>query len=87
MSGKVNWGYVLDNNTMEAESKGIDEKPWQFSVNASAGVQFDFTNSVGIYAEPGVSYYFNDGSGIDNIYKEKPFNLNLNVGVRFTFGE
>lgn len=87
VSGKVNWGYVHDNNTMEAESKGIDEKPWQFSVNASAGVQFDFTNSVGIYAEPGVSYYFNDGSGIDNIYKEKPFNLNLNVGVRFTFGE
>lgn len=87
VSGKVNWGYVLDNNTMEAESKGIDEKPWQFSVNASAGVQFDFTNSVGIYAEPGVSYYFNDGSEIDNIYKEKPFNLNLNVGVRFTFGK
>lgn len=87
VSGKVNWGYVLDNNTMEAESKGIDEKPWQFSVNASAGVQFDFTNSVGIYAEPGVSYYFNDGTEIDNIYKEKPFNLNLNVGVRFTFGE
>lgn len=87
VSGKVNWGYVLDNNTMEAESKGIDEKPWQFSVNASAGVQFDFTNSVGIYAEPGVSYYFNDGTEIDNIYKEKPFNLNLNVGVRFTFGK
>lgn len=87
VSGKVNWGYVPDNNTMEAESKGIDEKPWQFSVNASAGVQFDFTNSVGIYAEPGVSYYFNDGTEIDNIYKEKPFNLNLNVGVRFTFGE
>ncbi|MCM1052188.1 MAG: PorT family protein [Paenibacillus sp.] len=87
VAGKVNSGYVLDNNVTETESGDIEDKPLQFSVNASAGVQLDFTSAIGIYAEPGVSYYFKDGSEINNIYKEKPLNLNVNVGLRFTFGK
>ena len=36
--------------------------------------------------EPGDSYYFKDGSSLKTIYKDKPFNFNFNLGVRFTFG-
>lgn len=39
-----------------------------------------------MYVEPGISYYFDDGSPISTIYKEKPVNFNLNLGLRFTFG-
>lgn len=87
VAGKVDFGYVLDKNVAEIESGDIEDKPLQFSVNASAGVQLDLTGTIGIYAEPGVSYYFKDGSEINNIYKEKPLNLNVNVGLRFTFGK
>lgn len=59
----------------------------QWSVNAAAGIQLNIVNSLSLYAEPGISYYFNDGSAIQTIYKEKPLNFNLNFGIRFTFGK
>ena len=60
-----------------------DGRP-QWSVGASAGVQYNVSDVVGVYVEPGVSYYFDNGSGVSTIYKDKPFNFNLNVGLRFT---
>ena len=58
------------------------EKPMQWSVNAAPGLQLKPLPNIGIFAEPGVSYYFNDGSNLSTIYKERPWNFNLNVGVR-----
>lgn len=84
--GKKKMNYVIDGRTGDTQSEEIERKPFQFSVNASAGIQFDIINSIGLYAEPGVSYYFDDGTEIKTIYKDKPLNFNLNFGVRFTFG-
>ena len=58
------------------------EKPMQWSVNAAPGLQLKPLPNIGIFAEPGVSYYFNDGSNLSTIYKDRPWNFNLNVGVR-----
>ena len=41
---------------------------------------------MGVFVEPGMSYYFDDGANIQTIYKEKPLNFNLNMGIRLTFG-
>ena len=83
VSGTTDEGYV-ENNTMKyTNTHDISSKPLQMSVNAGVGIQFDIIDNVGIYAEPGLSYYFDDGSALQTIYKEKPLNFNLNVGVRF----
>ena len=83
VSGTTDEGYA-ENNTMKyTNTKDISSKPLQMSVNAGVGIQFDIIDNVGIYAEPGLSYYFDDGSALQTIYKEKPLNFNLNVGVRF----
>ena len=83
VSGTTDEGYA-ENNTMKyTNTHDISSKPLQMSVNAGVGIQFDFIDNVGIYAEPGLSYYFDDGSALQTIYKEKPLNFNLNVGVRF----
>lgn len=83
VSGTTDEGYV-ENNTMKyTNTHDISSKPLQMSVNAGVGIQFDIIDNVGIYAEPGLSYYFDDGSELQTIYKEKPLNFNLNVGVRF----
>ena len=83
VSGTTDEGYA-ENNTMKyTNTQDISSKPLQMSVNAGVGIQFDFIDNVGIYAEPGLSYYFDDGSELQTIYKEKPLNFNLNVGVRF----
>ena len=83
VSGTTDEGYVENNTIKYTNTHDISSKPLQMSVNAGVGIQFDIIDNVGIYAEPGLSYYFDDGSALQTIYKEKPLNFNLNVGVRF----
>ena len=60
-------------------------KPLQFSVSGAVGAQLNATKRVGIYVEPGVAYYFDDGSDIQTIRKESPFNFNIQAGIRLTY--
>lgn len=84
VSGKSHTEYVSGSNVVNTVDADVrDERP-QWSVGASAGVQYNFSDLVGVYVEPGVSYYFDNGSDVSTIYKDKPFNFNLNVGFRFT---
>lgn len=87
VKGQQKTDYIIEQKTDVSETYSIDEKPFQFSVNASAGVQLNATSLIGIYAEPGVSYHFKDNSTLQTIYSDKPFNFNLNIGIRFTFGK
>ena len=79
--------YVNGMSTHEAEHHSLDIDALQWSVSASAGVQVNFTKQLGLYAEPGIVYYFDDNSGVETIRKEHPFNFNLQVGLRFSFGK
>ena len=63
----------------------VNVKPLQFSVAGAVGAQFNATEHVGFYVEPGVSYFFDDGSKIQAIRKETPCNFNLQAGLRFTY--
>lgn len=85
VSGKLKKAYILNGQVGRKETQRLSEKPFQWSVNASAGLQYNITPSVGLYAEPGVSYYFKDGTTLKTIYKDKPFNFSFNLGLRFTF--
>ena len=87
VSGNVTNNYVINKATNKTEMHTIDSKPWQFSVGASVGVQVDILDNIGIYAEPGLSYHFNDHSSLQTIYKEKPLNFNLCVGIRYTINK
>lgn len=87
IDGEQTTDYVLNNDTKMTERKSLCEKPLQWSANLAAGVQYNFTSWVAVYAEPGVSYYFDNGSSVETAYKETPFNFNLNFGVRFSFGD
>lgn len=87
VSAKQKKDYVLENVRQRTVTESLHEKPLQLSMNASAGVQLNISPTVGVYAEPGVSYYFDDGSEISTIYKEKPVNFNLNVGLRVSLGK
>lgn len=60
-------------------------KPLQFSVSGGVGVQVNATKRVGVYVEPGVSYFFDDGSSVQTIRKENPFNFNMQAGIRLTY--
>ena len=87
VSGKATHEYVISGEKKKHEAEDVAAKPWQLSVNAALGAQFDVLRNVGVYVEPGVSYYFDDRSPLSTIYKEKPLNFNLNMGVRYTIGK
>lgn len=86
VSGKIDRDYVIDCRPVDSGRETVSERRLQWSVNAVAGLQFNLTPAVGIYAEPGVRYYIDNGSAVENIYKDKPCNLDLNVGLRLSFG-
>lgn len=87
VSGKIDETFVVDDQPVQTTHETVKSKPLQMSVNAAVGVQLNVTDNIGVYAEPGVSYYYKDGSGIKTIYQEKPCNFNLNVGVRVSISK
>jgi hypothetical protein len=82
--GQVDW-----NVEAKADTDGVDQKMdkdrMQWSIGGSVGVQYHIVPHVGLYAEPGIRYYFNNGSSISNFYKDKPTNFSLQFGLRFDF--
>ena len=77
--------YNVKNDTDEDGTKKQDAKRdrVQFSGKASLGAQYDISPSVGLYIEPGAKYYFDNGSDIENTFKDKKLNFNLKFGLRF----
>ena len=67
-----------------ASDINIDKDRVQFSGMLGPGLQFNVTRDFGIYVEPTMRYYFNNGSDIENYFKDKPWNINLNAGLRLT---
>ena len=63
-------------------STSVKESRLQFSVKGAIGAEYSFVKGISAYVEPGISHHFNNGSGVDNLYKEKPTNFNLNIGLR-----
>ena len=77
--------YNVKNDTDEDGTKKQDAKrdKVQFSGKASLGAQYDISPSVGLYIEPGAKYYFDNGSDIENTFKDKKLTFNLQFGLRF----
>lgn len=60
----------------------LNTHPWQWSINASAGAEYHFTRLFGVYLEPSLGYYFNDGTKLEHYYKEHPLAPSLQFGLR-----
>lgn len=97
---RANWNFFdKDRFTLYVAAGGMVEKcvygvrgsekltvnPLQLSVAGAVGAQFNATKHVGIYVEPGVAYFFDNGSAVPTIRKETPCNFNLQAGIRYTY--
>lgn len=86
----VNAGGQADFNvSAKVETEGhtadIDKDRAQLSVGAAAGVQLNVIKQMGVYVEPGVRYYFDNGSNVQTVFKEHPCNFSLQMGLRWNF--
>lgn len=65
------------------KTTNVSIHPLQLSVSSGIGAECKYNSLFSIYVEPGVSYYFDNGSNVSTFYQDKPLNFNLNVGLRF----
>ena len=85
VAGRQKMRLFSDDNVIALEEEKVRMKEWQWSVNAGLGASYPLVHFMSLFAEVGGAYYFDNGSVIETIYAEKPFNLNLQVGLRFGF--
>ncbi len=67
----------------DGHKSNIDNDRAQFSITGGVGVQLNVAQQLGVYVEPGVRYYFDNGSAVQTIFKEHPTNFSLQVGLRW----
>ena len=82
--GAVN---IKNHAETDGEVKESKRDKMQWSTNASVGIQYDFIPQLGVYVEPGMKYYFDNGSQIENIFKDKKLNFNIQFGLRSNVGK
>ena len=85
-------GFQADRNIHTSlKTQGVDQHldkdRMQWSVSGALGVQYDIIPQIGLYAEPGIRYYFDNGSSLQNFFKDKPTNFSLQVGLRLNLGQ
>ncbi len=73
----------MDGNEIETTKMKIEGI--QPSVDLSVGAMFDL-GGVGLYAEPGLSYYFQTTNQPESYRTDNPLSFSLRVGLKFLFG-
>lgn len=72
------------NHLVATERHEMDDIPMQLSADIGGGAELNIYRSLGIFAEVGAAYYFDNNSKYSTIYSAHPLNLNLQFGVRWT---
>lgn len=85
VAGKRRTQLFSDTKEINSMRERVRMKEWLWSVNARAGVSYPLIRFVSAFAEVGASYYFDNGSSIETIHSEKPFNVSLQLGFRLGF--
>ncbi|PMD88528.1 hypothetical protein BWI97_25290 [Siphonobacter sp. BAB-5405] len=91
MGGQVRkavYGTLKTTYTVNAEKRTesvetLEERPWDFSVNAAAGLQYTLTPGLSLFIEPGLEYHVHRPTTIPTIYQEQPLLFNAHFGLRF----
>ena len=66
----------------EVDYGHLDRDRLQFSVLGSAGLEYVLLPHLSVYVQPGLRFYPDNGSPVQNIFKEKPWQLDMQLGLR-----
>jgi cytoskeletal protein RodZ len=68
----------------EVDNGHLNRDRMQFSLLGSAGIEYTFLPQLSIYVQPGLRYYPDNGSHVQNIFKERPLQFDLQLGIRYS---
>lgn len=85
LGGSISTDYISEGSVAAKTSERIGVDPLQWSVNLGAGLQVNFIRTTGIFIQPGISWYFDNGSPVETIYTTQPVNFDFRFGIRHSF--
>ena len=78
---QADWN-VRAKSVIEVVETNMNRDRLQWSVGLAVGIEYDVVPQLGIYAEPGFRYYFDNGSRVQNFFKDQPACWTLQFGIR-----
>ena len=78
----LNVKHITNDITTFSKESTLDV-PKQWSMSLGLGIQYDLTPHLGIYMEPSLQYFLNDGSNLKSYRTEHPLSITLPIGLRF----
>ena len=89
VSGRLNTQYSYGGAYAGIKPASVTEPitnaPWMLSVGAGVGVQVVIIPHMTLYIEPNLNYYVPLTKGVDTYRTERPFDITLPVGIRFSW--
>ncbi len=82
--GTLKTKFKADQHVEKIPDEKVKVKGIQTSANLAVGIEYKLAKSVGLFVEPGARYYFDNGSSVKTIYTEKPFDFNMQLGLRYS---
>ena len=87
VKGKADVTRTVYGDKTTRASETVSEGRLQYSIFGTGGVEFKATGRLSLYAEPGVTHYFDNHSSVLNIYKDKPTQFTINIGLRLNLNK
>ena len=84
VAGDIKTDYYKNEIKVSQQDESVMVDPLQCAVTMDLGIQYAFNRHIGLYLEPGLLYHVQTHDPVETIYKEKPFNFNIEMGVRFS---
>ena len=84
LRGKLTTTYFAAGQALQTEESRLQPKS-QWSLGVGMGLQYNFTPTVGLFAEPTLRYHFNNGDGLETWRTSHPAAFSLPVGIRINF--
>lgn len=78
---QVDWNISARQQT-QGVSHETERDHLQWSVGGALGAEYNPIPLLGIYAEPGLRHYFDNGSSVQNYFKDQPTSWTLHLGIR-----
>ena len=85
VSGKLEQDFIVQKEKIYSSTENLKIKPFQFSIHAALGIQYNINPTLGAFIEPGAAFYFKDGSFKNTIRDKHPLHFNLQLGVRWNY--
>ena len=82
VNGQADWNIKAEVEADGHQRQTIGKDRVQWSAGVNVGAQYNFIPQVGIYVEPGLRHYFDNGSPVVNYFKEQPTSFSLQMGLR-----